>query len=323
MKDETVFTVQEVADQLKISKNTIYEMIKRGDVLAYKVGNKMRISASELDNYKQRALKGQGGRSVPPRSLASQPEGGGAVWQDMDSNTLQNGFVISGQDVALDVLVRYLQVEAKMPYILRSFDGSYNGLFSLYQGKAHIASSHLWDAKANVYNVPFIERMLPDVPAIIIRLFKRQQGFYVLKGNPKNIHDWQDLARKDVKMINREKGSGTRLLVYQHLRKQGIDPQKVNGFDNECTSHFETASAVSRGEADVSVGTYINSKMVSGIDFLPMQQECYDIVIRKEDWDKPMFQMVYQIICSERYQMELQSMGGYDLSETGTIVAET
>lgn len=323
MNEKTVFTAQEVADILKISKNTVYEMIKRGELLAYKVGNKMRISSHELDDYMKRSLRGQMTRQITAAGSGTNNHYDASMAESLGASPADAGFIVCGQDIALDVLVRYLQGRAGIPYVLRSYYGSYNGLYLLYQDKVHVASAHLWDSKEDVYNVPYVERMLPGVPAVILRLFQRMQGFYVPMGNPKNITGWQDMGRDDIFIVNREKGSGTRVLLDERLRMSKLAARQVPGYHNECTTHMAAAGTVSRGEADFAIGNAVSVRMVSGVEFIPLQQECYDLVIKKEDWEKPHYQALYRIVCSEDFGRELEGLGGYDLSETGRIVAET
>jgi putative molybdopterin biosynthesis protein len=147
------------------------------------------------------------------------------------------------------------------------------------------------------------------------------QGFYVTRGNPKNIKDWRDLARPDIRFINREKGCGTRVLLDEQLRLLGMD-RRFNGYENEENSHLGVASAVARGEADVGLGNEKASFQARGLDFVPLHKERYDLVIKKEDMDKPPIRAVLDILKSVEFKREIQGLGDYDLSETGWVVAE-
>lgn len=186
-----------------------------------------------------------------------------------------------------------------------------------------MATAHMWDGKTGEYNVPYIERMLPGTPAVIIRLASRIQGFYVAKGNPKNIKDWNDLCRSDITIINRERGSGTRILLDEHLRKMGISGKSINGYMREFHSHLAIASSVARGDADLGIGNEKSCLQVQGIDFIPIQKEQYDMVIKKEDLNLPVFDAVFEILHSDEFKFELQGLGGYDLTELGKVIAET
>ncbi len=307
MKDDSTLTPLEVAEMLKITKNTVYELIKRGELNGYKVGKKIRIDMKDVEEYKSSTKNNKPENNPITRSQIS------------DSNT----FIISGQDIMLDIMTRHLERYSKGFHALRSYEGSYNGLYELYQGRVQIATAHLWDGDTGEYNVPYVKRMLPGVPAIIVHLAKRMQGFYIAKGNPKNIKDWEDFKRSDITIVNREKGSGTRVLLDEHLRKLGINPLSISGYDKEYSSHLGIASAVSRGDADIGLGNEKSGLQVMDVDFIPLQQEKYELIIKKEDLHKPNYQAILHVINSKEFKMELQGIGGYDLMEIGKIIAET
>lgn len=323
MENEIVYSAQEVADILKIKKITVYNMIKRGEIAAYKVGNKVRISNIELENYKKRSLSSP---MIEPVKRSESPAA--AQYYEpvpiVDEPVRRDvGFIICGQDTALDTLAKYLQSKPGSSQVLRSYVGSYNGLYMLYQGQVSIATAHLWDGKTGEYNVPYVERMLPGTPAVVVHLFNRMQGFYVQKGNPKNITSWEDLKRPDITIVNREKGSGTRVLLDEHLRLMGVNPAGLLGYSRECFSHLAVAGTVARGGADVGMGVLSGARMVPDLDFIPQQQESYDLIIKKSDFAKPLYQSVLHIIRSDNFKMELQTAQSYDISDIGKIVAET
>ncbi|MDP4178701.1 MAG: helix-turn-helix transcriptional regulator [Bacillota bacterium] len=315
----------EVAEVLDISKNTVYELIKRGELPSYRVGRKVRVDMEDVEYYKNKSRTA----NVPASFNGSQkkidvsvPLKGEYIYYD-NQPSYNNNFIICGQDILLDILTRHLENYQRGVQALRYYTGSYNGLVDLYKGKVTVASCHLWDGDEDIYNIPYVRRLLPGVPCVIINLACRMQGFYVAKGNPKNITSWNDLARPDVVMVNRERGCGVRVLIDEHLRKLKISPQSINGYENEELSHLSVASNIARGEADVAVGNEKTAQQVQNIQFVPIQKEKYDLVIKKEDINKPAFQSVLEIIKSKEFHYELIGIGGYDISETGKIIAET
>lgn len=320
MKEETILTPLEVAEILKISKNTVYEMVKRGEINSFRVGNKVRIAMKDVEEYKNKNMKLQGIKNNNDNlknvnSFNRLPQ--------IEESQKSNGFVICGQDILLDILSRYLQHHPDGVGALRSYTGSYNGLYELYHGSVQLATVHLWDGETNEYNIPYVKRLLPGIPAVIIHIANRMQGFYVAKGNPKGISGWEDLRRTDISIINREKGSGSRILLDEQIKRLGISSSNLIGYERESTSHLTVASTVARGGADVGVGNEKASQQVNGVQFIPLQTEHYDLVIKKEDITKPHFQAVLQILRSEEFKLELQGIGGYDLENIGEIVAET
>ena len=302
MPADTSLTPQEVAERLKIAKNTVYELIKRGELRAYNVGRKLRIDVKEVETFK-------GNPSFRP------------VKQDRESPLLfDQGFVICGQDGLLDILSRYLENHPSGMRTYRSHRGSYNGLFALYQGEVHTATAHLWDGDTGEYNISYVKKMLPGIPARIVHLVKRMQGFYVAKGNPKGIRDWQDLLRADASFINREKGSGTRVLLDEHLRLLGKSPARIRGYENTATSHLAVASAVARNEADAGLGNEKAALQVPEIDFVPLQKESYDLVMYRESASEPPFTALMEILSGSDFRNEIKGLGGYDTSDMGRIL---
>jgi len=290
MSDNSL-TPEEVAAILNITKNTVYEMVKRGELKAYRIGRKIRIDEKEITAYKAKM------RQKPAYSAGA-------------DNT---SFIICGQDIILDILARYMEVRNPGIKILRSYKGSYNGIFDLYNDNADAATAHLWDGDSNTYNSVYVKTMLPGVPARLIALVQRRQGFYVKSGNPKNIRGWEDFKRDDITFVNREKGSGTRVLLDEHLRLMGLKPSKIAGYDVVAESHILVAAMVSRGAADFGMGVEKAAKQSENLDFIPLQQERLDLIIKEADLATPAIQSMLNIIASDEYRSEIMSLGGYEL----------
>ncbi|AEG60289.1 helix-turn-helix transcriptional regulator [Desulforamulus ruminis] len=313
--EEISLTPEEVAARLKIAKNTVYELIKRGELPAYRVGRKIRLDLKDVENYKRQGKKLDFHEEEKIAGLTR-------LVQSIKPSLGPRGIVICGQDVLLDILTRHLERHANGIQVLRHNVGSFPGLLALYQEKADLAAIHLWDGDTNVYNIPYVRHMLPGIQSIIIHLACRMQGFYVAKGNPKNILAWQDLTRPDITFINREKGSGTRVLLDEKLRLLDIARHSIRGYEMEELSHLAIASTVARGEADVGMGNEKVSMQVREVSFVPLQKERYELVIKKEDLYKPYIQATMEILQSEEFKKELHGLGDYDVSETGKVVAE-
>lgn len=313
MDNNNAMTTQEVADMLKVSKSTVYELIKREEINSYKVGRKVRFTLKDVEDYISRSKNIKSSEPAIIDSGLSQSK----------AESYNKGFVICGQDLILDILSNYIENYIKGITPLRSYIDSYNSLTALYQGNVQVASAHLWDGDAGQYNVPFVRRLLPGIPAVIIHLTYRMQGFYVAKGNPKNIKTWSDLKRSDIAIINREKGAGSRVLLDEHLRLLGIYGSSINGYNNEAQSHLTVASAVGRGIADVAIGNEKIVSQVDGVDFIPLQKERYELIVKKEDMINPPIKAILEILRSQEFKNELKGIGGYDTSEMGNIVAET
>lgn len=310
MTDVLYYTPEEVAKILKISKGTVYELIKRGELPSYRVGRKVRISPSDLEAYTKPASSTNRNRFQ-------------CAQISVERMVLENqGLIICGQDIVLDVLTRHLERRNALFRSLRSYVGSLDGLLALYRGTANVVTAHLWDGETGEYNIPYVRRLLPGHHAVVINLVYRNQGFYVTPGNPKRIRDWQDLTKPEVTFINREKGSGTRVLLDEQLRNLNLDYRQINGYQNEEMSHIAVASAVARGVVDVGLGTEKAALQVPEIEFIPLKKERYDIVVYKEDLKKPIFQALLSVLNSREFHEEVAGMGGYDISQTGEIMGE-
>lgn len=318
--DSTSLTPLEVAELLKITKNTVYEIIKRGELPAYKVGKKLRIDKEDIDNYINNQKKGN---ALSQTKQIKQDVIVNNIAIDTEKKLDDQNIIICGQDMILDILGRNIESSLPSTKSYRSYMGSYNGLINLYNDKASIASSHLWDWETSEYNVDFVKKLLPGIPCTIINLTYRIQGFYVQKGNPKNIHGWDDLKRYDINYINREIGCGVRVLLDGKLRELEIPSSKINGYNSEENSHLAVASAVARGKGDFGLGIEKVAKQIDNIDFIPLQKERYDLVIKTENLENPIYKEILSIINSDEFKDELAGLGGYDLKDTGKIIAET
>lgn len=331
LMNEKLLTAKEAAEILKVRKNTVYDMIKRGDLKASKLGKQLRIRQADLDFYIQygsQAKVSHEGNSEQKNNIEkveferdTQSRTEKNIMANLDSGQtgMCDQIIICGQDMILDLLANRLN-QCVEENVFRSYKGSYNGLYAMYQGEVNVATAHLWHGKTNSYNIPYISSMLPGTDVVVLHLLKRKQGFYVKKGNPKGIHSFEDLRRPDITIVNREPGSGVRVLIDEKLRQAGISTQEVNGYNRVVNSHLEAAAAVNRGDADVAVGSEKHSLSVPGIDFLFIQDESYDMVIRKEDFDRKPYQKMIEIIRSEEYQKEVEGLGGYDVKDMGKII---
>lgn len=310
MIDPLSYSPEEISKLLKISKGTVYELLKRGEIPSYRVGKKIRISQTDLQSYMH--------ASDTPRTTANSN-----IQVSLEKLIIENqGLIICGQDIVLDVLTRYLEKRNPSLRSLRSYVGSIDGLLALYRGTASITAAHLWDGETGEYNIPYVRRLLPGQHTLIINLVYRTQGFYVAPGNPKAVNDWSDLLKPNVTFVNRDKGSGVRVLLDENLRNLNIDSRSIKGYGLEEMSHIAVASAVARGIADVGLGSEKAALQVPGVDFIPLKKERYDLVVYKNDLEKSNFQTLLSILRSDEFKDEVQGMGGYDTSKMGEIMGE-
>lgn len=229
---------------------------------------------------------------------------------------------IGSHDNTLDILANQLRKRYPGFSLSSSHVGSMGGLTAIRRGEAHIGGTHLLDEETGQYNIPFIKRILSDRPIILINLVYRKQGLIVPKGNPKNVMSLRDLTRDDIVFINRQRGSGTRLLLDRSLKELGINPQEIKGYEKEEFTHMGVASAVASGVADVGMGI-LTASMALGLDFIPVAEERYDLVIDKGSMLLPQIKALIEIIREdEEFRQVVQSLGGYDTKEMGNVIYE-
>ncbi|MEK5439099.1 MULTISPECIES: substrate-binding domain-containing protein [Paenibacillus] len=323
MSDNTSYTTEEIARLLKISKLKVYDLIKKGELPSYRVGKQMRVDQSDLEAYKQNARSGMTQSTSPLTFTGANLTQVATHSGQFNSKATGHSLVITGQDMSLDILATYLERCLPTERPLRSYAGSLDSLIAMYQGESDIVSTHLLDGDTGEYNLPYIRKILVGFSYVVVRLLTRSAGLYVQKGNPRGLHEWSHLQQVGLTLINRERGAGARVLLDEQLRLHGIPAASLSGYEQVENSHLAVAGKVARGEADVAIGTEKAAKIVDGIDFIPLIQESYDLVMLKKPEHEQWIATVIDILRSPAFQSELGSIHGYDLTETGTIIYET
>jgi len=229
--------------------------------------------------------------------------------------------VLGSHDNTLDLLATLLRRRDHRLRLSSGHVGSLGGLMALRQGRAHLGGSHMLDPETNTYNAPFIQRYLPGVPLKLVNLAWREQGLMVAPGNPKQIRTIRDLARPEVRFINRQRGAGTRLLLDYLLKEAGLDAGQVQGYAREEYTHMAVAVNVASGTADVGLGI-MAAALALGLDFIPLLPERYDLVVPETTFADRRFQTLLEVIRSREFQEAAAALGGYDLKDCGQILWE-
>ncbi len=226
--------------------------------------------------------------------------------------------VIGSHDTALDLLANHIHHFHADEFMASSHVGSLGGLLALARGEAHLAGSHLLDENTGVHNDSYIRRYLPKQKVAVVNMAERIQGLMVAKGNPLGITSIRDLGRPGVRYINRQRGAGTRVLLDYWLKQEQIDPSAIYGYGREEFTHLAVAAAVSAGSADVGLGILAAANAFD-LDFIPIGEESYELVIPEQHFDQPMVQHLLAILSSEEFKREMLAMGGYDARMTGQL----
>ena len=286
----------------------MYELVKRGEIPSRRVGRKIRIDYDSLMHYLQ---QGESGEKWPQDSDAHKE-----IVSDDDY------CFVGSHDLAVELLAEFLNHSSSSLPLKTIFKGSMQGLIALYRREAQVTGIHLWDQKLQEYNLPFAEHILLAEAYTVVNLVQRSQGWIVPAGNKHNINSWEDITKKGLRFINRQRGSGTRFRIDQYLLENEIPAHQIQGYENEEQTHWGVALKVANGEADFGIGFQFAAQRM-GLDFVPLFKERYDLVILQETAEKPEWQQIQAVVNSTAFKRAVEQHIGYDTSLTGKIVYET
>ena len=237
--------------------------------------------------------------------------------EDVNGNIV----AIGSHDLTLDLLASMLHRDNGVQSLSSANVGSLGGLVAVGRGEAHLAGTHLLDEDTGEYNLSYVRRYVQGVDVVVMNLVHRLQGLIVPKGNPKELSSLSDLAREDLAFVNRQRGSGTRMLLDFKLAEMGMTPEQVAGYDREEYTHLSVAAAVAGGRADFGLGI-LSAARAMDLDFVPLLSEQYDLVIPREHYDSDLLAPLLNLIRGDEFKSQVDALGGYDTSGTGTVVAE-
>jgi putative molybdopterin biosynthesis protein len=227
--------------------------------------------------------------------------------------------IVGSHDNSLDVLADQLKAIRGEFTLSSSHVGSMGGLMAIKRGVCHLAGTHLLDTADGSYNISYLEKHLPERPVKLVHLVQRDQGLIVEKGNPKQISGIADLNRQGVTYINRQIGSGTRILLDYKLKQIDAKSADIDGYQNEEFTHMAVAVSVLSGAADAGLGIYAAAKALN-LDFIPVVTEQYDLVVLPEFFETDAFQILFEIINSRNFKQRVEALGGYGTEKTGEII---
>lgn len=240
-----------------------------------------------------------------------------------DTNVIDNKIMVTGShDLTIDLISSELGNNQSTITLSSSNVGSIGGLIALQRGEAHIAGIHLLDEKTGMYNLSFVRKYLPDMPVALVHLVERLQGLMVPKGNPKNISNLSDLAQSNISYVNRQRGSGTRILLDYQIKILGINTKDIHGYDREEYTHLGVAAAVSAGKVDTGLGI-LSAANAMGLEFIPILSEQYDLVVPIKYHRSSLIEPLYELIQSSDFQAKVQALGGYDTACMGKVTTLT
>jgi len=230
----------------------------------------------------------------------------------------RNLVVVGSHDPLLDELADLLRINNRSASMGSSHAGSMGGIMAIRNNEAHLAGIHLLDEKTGAYNTSFVARYFPNGGVRLVECVKRLQGLIVPKGNPRQIRGIADLAQQGLRFVNRQKGSGTRILFDFLCRTGGFDPTGIYGYQREEYTHTSVAALVAAGDADVGFGILSASRQYD-LDFIDAYEEQYDLLIPDHAWNLPVLQQLLEVLKSEAFTQRLQDLGGYLIDTPGSV----
>ena len=222
-------------------------------------------------------------------------------------------------DPILDFLQTDLRRSYPELYLFSTNIGSVEGLKALHLGYTDIAWSHLFDPQTGEYNIPYIPAYLPGDKIVLVNLFYRDLGLIISPENPLKVKSFRDLSKRGIRFINRQKGSGTRLLIDQKLKEVGTSSQKIAGYTTEVNTHFEVGLSILSGTANVGIATVAVAKFL-GLDFVPITRERFDMVLSQSTFFGKAAQAFIELLHSRDFREKVQRIGGYDPKESGRVL---
>ena len=228
-------------------------------------------------------------------------------------------FATGSHDITLDILAQFLYQLGRRMAIASV--GSIAGLVALSRGEAHLAGAHLLDPETGEYNLSYIKQYLPDVPVRVVSLVGRSQGLLVQKGNPKDIRTIADLTLPEVAFVNRQRGSGTRVLLDYQLEKLGISQEDIRGYQHQEYTHLTVGAAIASGRADCGIGIAAVTQALD-LEFIPLFEERYDLIIPQEHAQSPLLQPLLHLLEDDEFKQMVAGLPGYDVTRMGNLIAE-
>lgn len=293
---------KEVAHYLGIHEKQVYALIKANRIPSTRVTGKWIFPKKLIQDWIETNARGgmaearQKGRKIEGALLAA-----------------------GSNDPVLDFLQTDLRRSLPEVYLFSTNIGSVEGLKALNSGYTDIAWTHLYDPGTKEYNTPYLSEYVPGIRPVVVNLFYRELGFTVSRGNPLKVQSFKDLTRKGVRFINRQKGSGTRLLIDQQLTEGSIPIAKIQGYEDEVNTHFEVGLSVLNGRANVGITSVAASKLL-GLDFVSITRERFDMVTDQKTFFSKSVQAFIELLHSREFRQNVEKIGGYDLKESGRVL---
>lgn len=298
-------TTKEVADYLGVHEKQVYALIKENKIPCTRLTGKWIFPRHLVDEWLE----------LDARSSVGMTEEKEGVKPRQGNYILAAG----SNDPILDILLNDMQRISPGINIFSSSTGSTEGIALLAKGITDVAFCHLLDPETGEYNIPFIKSRMNDKKIAVIHLFYRKIGFISSPALKEKVKSFSEIKEKKLRFINRQKGSGTRILLDYHFGKEGIKADDIPGYENEAFTHFEVCLAILSGEADTGIATISAAKLL-GLPFEPIRQESFDMVLPHSTFFDKSVQAFIKALMSDDFKKRVSPLGEYDFTNSGGII---
>jgi putative molybdopterin biosynthesis protein len=297
-----LMNTKEVAKYLNIHEKQVYLLIKAGKIPCTRVTGKWIFPAKLIDEWIQTSA--HDGLQQARKRI----------------NSIEGALLAAGSnDPVLDMLLTAMKKDHPAFNIFSANTGSVNGLEALNTGLTDIAFSHLFDPQTGDYNTPYLKQYVPDSAPVVVNLFYRQIGFLIAKSKSNIFKGWESLTHKNIRFINRQQGSGIRILLDYELKNREIACGNISGYDNEVYTHFEVGLSLISGEADVGVASAAVAKILD-LNFQPLVSERFDMILDKQTFFQQAIQAFIETLQSEQFKNRVEKIGNYNFKDAGRIL---
>ena len=299
---EEILNTREVARYLGIHEKQVYALVKAGRLPGTRVTGKWVFPKKLVDEWLEEKAR-NGLRQARERS------------RSMEEALLASG----SNDPVLDVLLTLMRKSNPDCYFFCANTGSTEGLKALGAGHTDIAWTHLYDPQTNRYNTPFLGKYLQGMKSVLVHLFRREIGIVSAPGNPKGIRGFEDITGRGIRFVNRQAGSGTRILLDHHIGRLGISPSAIEGYDREVYTHVEVGLSILSGETDAGLATVAVSRLM-GLHFIPVAREDFDMAVGQSTYFSKGVQALMDILRTPGFRERFEKLVGYGFEDSGKIL---
>ena len=228
--------------------------------------------------------------------------------KEIDNNLVS----IGSHDIVMDLIGDSIK-------LCSTHVGSFGGILAIKQRNTDIAPIHMLDEESGEYNISFIKKYFPSEDMMLVKGVERIQGLIVQKGNPLNLKEIKDILEKNIKFVNRQRGSGTRILLDYWLKNENLNYRDLKGYDYEVATHLDVAMAIKNGTAEAGLGIMEAAK-IADLDFIPLAKEEYDFLINPEIKNSEKIKEFIKFLKSDFLKKKIESLDGYSLNKPGEVI---